>query len=346
MSHRAPIFLLALTLPASALGQSLTATAVEVLCPGAFELDYEGGTAGANKYFLASDGVGAASVPGSACAGALTELAAPMDYFGPFPSPDGHLRLSIDVPDGACGKTLQVLDMGDCSLSGSARLNHSLADAAHCYSFDDDVFDAAGAVDAGLVGGTMFVDGHLGRAVQLDGVSGYAELSPMDRPEDFSVAGWLHLDESPGWWARFFEFGEDVVEPAWGTRFVTLDDGLGVAARSWYNTSMTTTDSVDYLPVRTWVHIAYTYDQDGAGVALYLDGVEVASSSVDSHGPNDWASDQALRLGKSFWPMDPGRFLAGTFDEIFLYERALSAAEVSVLYRDGAGLSCSDVLGK
>ena len=109
---------------------------------------------------------------------------------------------------------------------------------------------------------------------------------------------------------------------------------------------MTTTEPVDHLRIGEWVHIAYTYDQGGDGVVLYIDAEEVASSGENDHGPNDWASDQALRLGKSFWPMDPGAYLPGTFDEIFLYERALTGGEVSALYSGGSGLSCADVLGR
>ena len=41
---------------------------------------------------------------------------------------------------------------------------------------------------------------------------------------------------------------------------------------------------------------------------------------------------QAFNLGKSSWPADPDVYVAARLDEVFVYDRALGAAEVALLY--------------
>jgi hypothetical protein len=82
-------------------------------------------------------------------------------------------------------------------------------------------------------------------------------------------------------------------------------------------------------PLFTWVHVALTHD--GTTLRLYQDGNEVASTpyarpqmpdttpiciGCNQNGPGDSANDETL---------------AGRLDEVMLYSRALSAAEVARL---------------
>jgi hypothetical protein len=82
-------------------------------------------------------------------------------------------------------------------------------------------------------------------------------------------------------------------------------------------------------PLFTWVHVALTHD--GTTLRLYQDGKEVASApyarpqmpdttpiciGCNQNGPGDSANDETL---------------AGRLDEVMLYSRALSAAEVARL---------------
>jgi hypothetical protein len=85
----------------------------------------------------------------------------------------------------------------------------------------------------------------------------------------------------------------------------------------------------DQAPLFTWVHVALSFD--GAMVRLYQDGKLVASTAhaqpleadqtpicigCNQNGPGDTANDETL---------------AGRVDEVMLYNRALSAAELGRL---------------
>jgi hypothetical protein len=75
------------------------------------------------------------------------------------------------------------------------------------------------------------------------------------------------------------------------------------------------------LPVDTWSHVAATYD--GATHRLYVNGAPVASVSRTG---KIGTSPKPLRIGgNSVF----GEWFSGTIDEVRVYNRALTAAEVS-----------------
>ena len=73
--------------------------------------------------------------------------------------------------------------------------------------------------------------------------------------------------------------------------------------------------------MNTWSHLAATYD--GGNIRLYLNGTLVKTVAATG---NMAASTGALRIGgNSIW----GEYFAGLIDEAHVYNRALSAAEVT-----------------
>ena len=78
----------------------------------------------------------------------------------------------------------------------------------------------------------------------------------------------------------------------------------------------------EIVPTGAWTHLATTYD--GSALSLYLNGDQVASQPVtgamlDTAGP--------LRIGgNAVWP----EWFAGAIDELRVYDRALTAAELQI----------------
>ncbi len=85
-------------------------------------------------------------------------------------------------------------------------------------------------------------------------------------------------------------------------------------------TSTTEAFGATPLALNTWAHIAATYD--GTTLRMYVDGSQVASAARTGVIKT---STNALTLGG-----DPfyGQYFRGTIDEVRIYNRALSAAEV------------------
>jgi hypothetical protein len=90
------------------------------------------------------------------------------------------------------------------------------------------------------------------------------------------------------------------------------------------------------LAVNTWTHLAVTYD--GAAVRLYRNGVLKSSAAVTG-GPTVTAG--TLQLGASQY----GERFKGKIDEARVYNRALSAAEVTALFNATNSTPATDLNG-
>ncbi len=65
---------------------------------------------------------------------------------------------------------------------------------------------------------------------------------------------------------------------------------------------------------------------------LYVDGVEVGRNSAMTLRPSSLGSTTQNWIGRSEYSADP--FLAGAVDDLRIYNRALSPAEVQTLFQN------------
>ena len=81
-----------------------------------------------------------------------------------------------------------------------------------------------------------------------------------------------------------------------------------------------------------WYHMVGTYD--GSVMRLYVDGVEVGNRVHPIGGPVDTSASASVTLGDS--PVG-GRAFDGVMDDVRIYDRALTAADVTALFEYGWG---------
>ena len=88
-------------------------------------------------------------------------------------------------------------------------------------------------------------------------------------------------------------------------------------------------DSVKALPANTWVHVAGTYD--GTALRIYVNGALNATKAVTG---TTCANAEPLEIGaknRTTPPATTEAYMDGRIDDVRVYNRALSAAEIKTV---------------
>jgi hypothetical protein len=88
-------------------------------------------------------------------------------------------------------------------------------------------------------------------------------------------------------------------------------------------------DSVKALPANTWVHVAGTYD--GTALRIYVNGALNATKAVTG---TTCANAEPLEIGaknRTTPPATTEAYMDGRIDDVRVYDRALSAAEIKTV---------------
>lgn len=201
-----------------------------------------------------------------------------------------------------------------CLLSGSV-LAQPEPPLAACWHFDEPAgqyaLDASGAgLDATLVGATR-VPGVIGGAVSLSGLQQAVVAEGVGPLPEGGVEAWVRQQAPGGGQAGFVCFGNDLGgkndAAILGYCGSLSPDRLvmGFCPSEWQGAVAATT-----LPLGEWVHLAAAWGREG--VALYVDGVQIASSAGYTQG---LPAHQKVLMGAGSW----GGFVQCQIDEVRIY---------------------------
>jgi hypothetical protein len=182
------------------------------------------------------------------------------------------------------------------------------------------VLDSSGANNHGTItSATLTTAGKFGGALSFNGASSWVtvpDAPSLDLTNGLTLEAWVNPSALSGWRTVLLKESTGTLSYALyandNTPNPALTVRIGGADRSAVGTSA--------LPLNTWTHLAATYD--GAQLRLYVNGVQAGSRAqtgtmMVSAGP--------LRIGgNAVWT----EFFAGRIDEVRVYNRALSAAEI------------------
>jgi hypothetical protein len=186
------------------------------------------------------------------------------------------------------------------------------------YAFDEGsgsaVTDASGNGNTGTISGaTWTTSGKFGGALVFNGTS--ARVTIPDAPAlrlttGMTLEAWVQPSVvSAGW--------RDVIYKGNDNYYLEATSNTGPPAGGG---TFGTTFGTASVTVNTWTHLALTYDS--AALRLYVNGVQVASTARSTPIAT---STNALQIGgDSFF----GQFFQGTIDDVRVYNRALTAAEI------------------
>ncbi len=182
-----------------------------------------------------------------------------------------------------------------------------------------------------LLGGTSFAAGHTGQAFNMDGSNDYVTVPAFHMGTDWTVEGWVNPAAcSDNLHCPFFSRSNTNLDGMlvnylgaghgnYNEFALAIGNGTGSAwpllllSGSKYN-------------MNAWYHVAAT--KNGDTYALYVNGVKKAEQTLA--GLPDHYQTRDIMIGK--WTYPSNTYLQGKIDEVSVYRRALSPAEMWSIY--------------
>ena len=191
--------------------------------------------------------------------------------------------------------------------------------------------DSSGYGNDGTVYGATLVDGKYGKALSFDGTDDYVEMPRGNidgfnkltlelwiKRDIYSAQGGLLGDNGGGWASRCFTLAEH------GSESDTIVAHFASGDSGEVHRLVTISNDV-------WTHIAVTFKANNR-VNVYKNGLKVYDEPTYLGTLNDVTN--ILYIGRYI-----GYYFQGTIDEVRIYNRALSAAEIETLSQKGPDFS-------
>jgi hypothetical protein len=176
-----------------------------------------------------------------------------------------------------------------------------------------------------ISGATWTTAGRYGNALTFDGVNDWvtvADANDLDVTTAMTLEAWVYPTASGGGsWRQVL-----IKERSGGEAYNLYSNADTNAPTVYVVRAAAPGDPLDargtsQLPQNAWSHVAVTFDN--ATLRLFVNGVQAGTRAVA--GPLV-ASTGVLRIGgNAIW----GEYFAGRIDEIRIYNRALSASEIT-----------------
>ena len=180
--------------------------------------------------------------------------------------------------------------------------------------------DQSGNNNTGTVSSaTWSTIGKYGGALSFNGGSSFVSVpdsSSLDLTTGMTVEGWVKPSAGGGWQTLLVK--ERPGELVYGLYANT--DANKPQSQVTIGTTARLLDGTTAVPAGLWTHLAATFD--GTTQRLYANGTQVAQLAVSG---TIMTSDSPLKIGgNAIW----GEWFNGLIDEVRVYNRALTAAEI------------------
>ncbi|WP_324617993.1 LamG-like jellyroll fold domain-containing protein [Streptomyces dysideae] len=187
---------------------------------------------------------------------------------------------------------------------------------------------------AELRGGvTPGVAGAKGMAASFDGVDDYVvtDIPTVDTSTGFAVSAWAKLSAmpdhaaivaaQPGNHAPGFELYYSKAYDRWVFNQYTADTtGAGIARAMQA--------SAGGVKAGEWTHLVGSYSASSDELKLYVNGALAGTTTYSSA----WDARRGLQIGAGSYSGQPGSFFPGAIDEVQIFDKPVSAGEVTRLY--------------
>lgn len=177
--------------------------------------------------------------------------------------------------------------------------------------------NGAGLGMAGIIG-----DAYDFEATDTD----YVDIADIDITNEITISAWVN-HESLTNYQGYVEKGRDT---SWG---LDKEDTTDLARlRVKHSGGVYTVTSTSAVSTGRWIHVVGTFNLSEGLEKIYFNGTNEANTSV---GDNIATDNNNIKIGKQF----DGLGMDGLIDEVAIWNRSISAEEVTQLYNGGAGIT-------
>ncbi|WP_329320383.1 MULTISPECIES: exo-alpha-sialidase [unclassified Streptomyces] len=184
---------------------------------------------------------------------------------------------------------------------------------------------------AAVLGGPRATTGVLGGALEFDGADDAVRLPYQDRlplgAEDFTASLWFRYTATTGEQPLLWMGGIGTTQPQVWMRAEPASDRITALITTRNGATPPATASVRLPGARDdgrWHHLVLRRDRSAGLLTLFVDGTSV--SAADVPGSVSRNSPFGVHVGQR---MDSRAYFTGAIDEVQVYDRALSDAELS-----------------
>lgn len=186
------------------------------------------------------------------------------------------------------------------------------------------------------------VAGKIGTALDFDGADDYIDCGDhsstnfINATTDFSISFWYKMDAVGNTYERYFTRQDGATGDGWCIARNGASGPSFIIEISGDQDYLGFHDGDDFPATWTFYVVAYDWSEDKLDV--YKDNVLIRDAvSVSSAGAFGWASDDSLHMMARGG--DAATFAEGDLDEVGLWNRIITVAEVSDLWNNGDGLT-------
>lgn len=196
------------------------------------------------------------------------------------------------------------------------------------------VSDATGEYDGSIVGDPTWIDeGKVDGALEFDGVDDSVNVGALidEQTQALTIAAWIRPDPDEDGRILAASSGTATNDHAYSLQWEGTFARVRLTVVDADDESTTEQFDTDALTIAEdgWVHLAFVFDgsivdDEADNLVIYVDGAEAASDRID--GVAVAASELDAFIANVNATDD--RFFAGAIDEVVVFARALTAAEI------------------
>jgi hypothetical protein len=202
------------------------------------------------------------------------------------------------------------------------------------YPFDGNASDASGnGRDATAYNNPTYAAHLSGMAIQLSGAAQYVSLpESIPNSQDLTFAFWIKTSAST---ASTFPWGYFIASRDIAYANYDWNICIGQGRKIEFHTGTDYNDGLvlatpEDIPSNQWVHVVCVADSTAASKSIYINGQLAATTSWT---PHPFANGGLpIWLGNANHDPELHPYLAADYDEVRIYNRALSAGEVLATY--------------